>query len=236
MDKKEALKIILKSAKEYDNNLCNNNIMFVCRDKKQRLFTFEVTFLPRNFLHLTGIKIINQNINSSIKFYRACLGNKLDIKDFKYSEDGTTIMKLNILPQIVKLHKIAKMFGEYNNSKPYLFTEKIAGNINTCVGFVKNKEFYYPNTALKEDIRNLISNDRKATVMYIFMKKVDELLYSNITYVSNDYNLGKLLKNNKIISRIDKIKLSVEPENKNEKLDRFIKEFHKCFLNNSNNE
>lgn len=230
MDKKEALRIILKSAKEYDKNLSNNNIMFVYRNKRQQLFSFEVTFLPRNFLHLTGIKITNKEINSSIKFYRACISNKLSVKDFKYSEDGKTVMKINVLPQIVKSHKVVKMFGEYNHTKPYLFTEKITGNIKACIGFIKDKDYYVPNTALQEDIRDMIDDETKGAVMYIFKKKVGDMLYSNITYVADGYRIDKLFKSNEIINKIDKPNLNIDLDSKNEKLNKFVDEFKKYEL------
>lgn len=203
MDKKEALKIILECAKLYNKNLVNKNVMFICRNKQQQLFVFEVLFLPRNFLHLTGIKIMNKEIDSSIKFYRACLSNKLDVSDFKYSEDGTTIMKLRVLTQVMNLHKVSKMFGEYNNIKSYLFTEKITGNVTACVGFIGDNGFYVPNTALKEDIRNMVVPESRSTIIYTFIKTKDNKLYSTITYVSDNYNLEKLFKSKDILNKID---------------------------------
>ena len=213
MDKKEAIKIILECAKLYNKNLSNKNIMFVCRNKKQQLFAFEVLFLPRNFLHLTGVKITNKDINSSIKFYRACLNNKLSISDFKYSEDGTTIIKLRILKQVMNLHKVSKMFGEYNHTKPYLFTEKATGNVVACIGFIDESGFYVPNTALKEDIRDITTEDSRSTIIYTFVKNVEEKLYSNLTYIANSYNLEKLLQNQKILTKIDLADIKVEANN-----------------------
>lgn len=148
MNKEEALTIIISSAKYYEENLENRNIMFVFQEEQNKIKYIETVFLPRNFLHLTGIKIINQNIKSSTEFYHLCLKNQLTISDFEFNSNGTTPLKLKILPQILKIHKITKMIGDYNNIKPYLSTKKIAGGIHACLGFKQEGNYYIPNTAL----------------------------------------------------------------------------------------
>lgn len=86
----------------------------------------------------------------------------------------------------------------------YLQTEKIAGNINACMGFINNGKFdnvYVPNTALKEDIRNIAEN--RAKIVAILKKEMKENLYTNITYLKQNYQLEDILKNSYICKNID---------------------------------
>ncbi len=62
INKEEALKVILKCCKLYHCNLENKNVMFIVQDKRKDIHYIETVFLPSNFLHLTGINIINKNI------------------------------------------------------------------------------------------------------------------------------------------------------------------------------
>ena len=64
-------------------------------------------------------------------------------------------MKLSVLSQIMNIHKTAKMVGDYDNTKSVLFTEKIVGTVTACVGFVREGNYYLPNTTLREDIRTI---------------------------------------------------------------------------------
>lgn len=99
--KEEALKIILKCCKLYHCNLENKNVMFIVQDKRKDIHYLEMLFLASNFLHLTGINIINKKIKSSTDFYNLCLKNQITVSDFKFNSNGTTSMKLQILPQII---------------------------------------------------------------------------------------------------------------------------------------
>lgn len=50
------------------------------------------------------------------------------------------------------------MIGDFTDRGPKLFTEKAAGNVCGCIGFVKdrNTRLNVPNTLLKKDIRDVI--------------------------------------------------------------------------------
>lgn len=188
-EKEEALKIILECSKLYYLNLENKNIMYIIQDKKKDIHYLETVFLPSNFLHLTGINITNKNIKSSTEFYNLCLKNQLSVSDFEFNSNGTTSMKLKILPQITKIQKVSKMIGRYNNTKLYLSTEKIVGNINICLGLIKKGKYYIPNTALKEDIRDITTEQEK--VLAIFTKDIKEKEYKNLTYIKKDIDFKK---------------------------------------------
>ena len=92
-------------------------------------------------------------------------------------------MKLSILPQLMRLSRCAKMVGDYDNTKSVLYTEKLAGNISACIGFVKEKDYYIPNTALREDIRDISVHPQKR-VLAIFSKEIGQELYNTLCYTA----------------------------------------------------
>ena len=151
MKKEDALRIIISCAKKYHENLENNNILFVFGSKRETSF-FEAVFLPRHFLHLTGIEILPGKFSGSSSFYENCLKERIGVNDFFLSKNGTTEMKLSVLPQLVNIHRAAKMVGDFNFSKTAFLTEKLAGTVYACVGFVRDGKYYMPNTVLREDI------------------------------------------------------------------------------------
>lgn len=108
----QVLKIILKSAKLYRDNLANKNMIIISYDAKSKSYSYiETVFLERNYLHLTGVQIkleksgksYNSEIGGSVDFYNICLNNELKVTDFKQAKDGTTPLKLVVLPQLMSL-------------------------------------------------------------------------------------------------------------------------------------
>lgn len=95
------------------------------------------------------------------------------------------------------------MIGNFAGNGVVLHTDKLVGNINACIGFVKNKEsnIYIPNTALKEDIRN-ITKDRKNVIMVV-RKNTNEKLYSNVTYLKPSYEIYNILNTQSVKNKID---------------------------------
>ncbi|MBQ4417996.1 MAG: hypothetical protein II870_00040 [Synergistaceae bacterium] len=190
MKKEAAIKIITSCAKSYKNNLENKNLLFIFGDLQTPEY-FEASFLPRNFLHLTGIKLVEGRIVSSKDFYDRCLNGKLSPDDFYMAQNGTTDMKLSVLPQLMNLHLCAKMVGDYDNTKSLLYTEKIVGNIFACVGFIHENGYYIPNTALREDIRDITISPQKR-VLAIFRKDIKQKLYETICYTAKKVNILQL--------------------------------------------
>ena len=188
MKKEAAIKIITSCAKSYKNNLENKNLLFIFGDLQTPEY-FEASFLPRNFLHLTGIKLVEGRIVSSKDFYDRCLNGKLSPDDFYMAQNGTTDMKLSVLPQLMNLHLCAKMVGDYDNT--LLYTEKIVGNIFACVGFIHENGYYIPNTALREDIRDITISPQKR-VLAIFRKDIKQKLYETICYTAKKVNILQL--------------------------------------------
>lgn len=201
MSKQEALKIMLNCSKMYQQNLENKNILYIIQDRVGKLNYLEVTFLSRNFLHLTGIKILNSKIKSSTEFYNLCIKKQLSISDFEFNTNGTTIKKLDILPSVMQIHKTARIIGKYNNLKKYLSTEQLIGTINYCIGCVNENNYYIPNTVLKEDIRYIV--EKQYRVMFILRKGIKDTKYNEITYKNK-----KILEDKQYLKICKKIELN----------------------------
>ena len=158
---------------------------------------FEAAFLPRNFLHLTGAR----TKLGSIEFYNMALRGRLDERGFDFMADGTTEMKLNVLPQLMNIHVSARMAGDYDNSKSLLVTDKLAGTVTAVMGFTKTSDngAFVPNTALNTDLR-LISKKPIQRIAAIFQKMKQDEKYSTLTYIAkgltiDDGALAYVLRN-----------------------------------------
>ena len=86
-------------------------------------------------------------------------------------------MKLDVIDELMKLPWTAKMIGDYNGNGNYLYTEKIAGNIRGCMGFVEQQNFLYYllNTVLKSDIRQNVST--AFPIAAIYRKSINDASY-----------------------------------------------------------
>lgn len=206
---KALIDTISKCQKEFDVNLKNKKIMFVYEDNFRNIDKEEMIFPVSCFYHLTGIKAydINGNMLNSYNFYKLLKNNSIDAMKI-IPKNRTTYYKLDVLPQLMRIDRNANMIGEFNGSNLFLQTQKVAGNVNACMGFVKNDEYgntFIPNTALKEDIRRIVDVQHK--VIAIFKKDMSENLYANITYLKKNYQIKDIFKNEDIskIVDIDKI-------------------------------
>lgn len=199
--KKAALSIILSAAEEYEKNLNGNNLLFLLLDKHKKISYFEVEFNSGNFMHLTGIKLtkkykdslkFNAVNNSEIqisyanKFYEKCIDKKIGIDEFEFSDDGTTQLKLQVLPALMKSNLSANMLGDFTSRTCKLYTEKVAGNIRGCMGFVHDIKVdkNVPNTVLKSDIRDCVSETKRIIATY--RKKKGESVYKEVIYTAKN--------------------------------------------------
>lgn len=200
--KKEAETILKKCAKLYKERLLNKNVMFITMKAGKEIQAFEVRFLKENFLHLTGVEINKEEISSKA-FFDRCINNKISINDFEFRKDNTTDMKLKILQTLVTIDMTANILGDFDYTKMFLQTKKMAANISACMGFqyYQNIHAYIPNTALKEDIRNITIN--RARIVTILKKDVKQKLYSDITYIAKNINIFEILNNKNIKKKID---------------------------------
>jgi hypothetical protein len=148
MDKKQAINILIDGAKMYKEDFVNKNMLIIFLRTLIPIHISKPFFLPRHFLHLTGIEIKKER--SSSYFYQKCLNKRLSPSEFDFKKDGTTELKLSVLLRMMKISNFSHMIGDYNKSKTNLVTDKISGTTSICMGFVKENAFYVPNTALKK--------------------------------------------------------------------------------------
>ena len=141
--------------------------------------SYEVVFHRYNFLHLTGVRVHNSGVGSAIHFYEKCLANRLTEDDFYFAKDGSTVQKLDVLENMMGIKRNAMMIGDFTDRSPKLFTEKAAGNVCGCVGFVKDRNtgLNMPNTLLKKDIRDVVANPAQK-IYAVFSKMYMDEKYS----------------------------------------------------------
>lgn len=161
MNKRRAIQIMTRAAELYHENLEDQKVIFLygipAEIRKQlqaesgrlsSIQSYEVAFHRYNFLHLTGVKIDRSGVDSTIHFYEKCLDNRLRMEDFNFAKDGSTVQKLDILENMMGIKRNVTMIGDFTDRGPKLFTEKAAGNVCGCIGFVKdrNTRLNVPNT------------------------------------------------------------------------------------------
>ena len=84
------------------------------------------------------------------------------------------------------------MMGNYNNSHPLLYTEKLVGGVKWALGFrdVTGSGNYVPDTLLEGDIRNNLKDSYRIIATYI--KGINEELFSQMIYRAKKIEYGKL--------------------------------------------
>lgn len=205
MTKKEAMAIVFSCADEYKENLVGRSLLFLCQDKHKKTYCLEVTFNSSNFQHLTGFKTVDvasdadasddvkpRNRIDAAHFLELCLDRRLTEDDFDFAEDGTTPLKMRVLPRAVKKNLSANMVGDYNGRQPRLYTERLAGSVQGCVGFVRDKNIgrYVPNTLLEGDIRQKVA--RPDRILATYRKRIEEETYSEIVYAAKKIEWEKV--------------------------------------------
>lgn len=177
--KQQAARIIMDCAAKYESELEGRSLLFILTNKHKQVSDLEVFFNRNNFLHLTGIKL-NQAITAT-DFYRRCIEHRLSDDDFEFSADGTTQLKLEILPHLMVKDLAAKMVGNYDGNNPKLYTEKLAGNIKGCIGFIQTQnQINVPNTVLNVNIRTITNLPLRVIATY--RKQREESSYSELVY------------------------------------------------------
>lgn len=201
----EARKIVMDCAKQYEKNLLNKNFIIIYRDRlSNQIKDLEVFFGKENYQHLTGIELIDEdgNIREHVSklFFEKCIKNTLSKEEFQMKKDGTTNLKLQALPTIMEIHKVTKIAGDFDYSRPFLVADKVVGNINFCLGLKCINEFFVPVSALMENIKSITTN--QSQVLAILSKETADLIYSNIRHVTKGLNLNNLVIPENIKSKI----------------------------------
>lgn len=226
MDKRRAIQVIIKAAKLYKDYLEDQKVLFLYgapADVKKQLQTerrllssikgYEVAFHRYNFLHLTGVKLNMSGTASAIHFYEKCLDNRLSEQDFSLAKDGSTRQKLDILERMMLIKKNVTMIGEFTDRGPKLFTEKAAGNVCGCIGFVKdrNTKLNVPNTLLKKDIRDVISHPT-GKVYAVISKNYTDDRYSVLEKLDKSIQIQECHFSEEIEKLIEREKMSDVPK------------------------
>lgn len=218
MNKRKAIQIITKAADLYHTNLEDQKLLFLygvpsaVRKQLQRentkllsIESYEVAFHRYNFLHLTGVHLNHSNVASAIHFYEKCLDNRLTEEDFSFTKDGSTGQKLDILENMMRVKRNVTKIGDFTARGPKLFTEKVAGNVYGCIGFVKdrNTRLNVPNTLLKKDIRDVIASPVQK-VYAVISKNYCSKKYSVIEKMDKEFDITKRLFSDEIESILDR--------------------------------
>ena len=218
MDKRRAIQIMTKAAQLYKEQLEDQKVLFLygipakinqqlSEESKQMLAMqkYEVVFHRANFLHLTGVKLNRAEVSSAIHFYEKCLDKRLTEKDFFFSKDGSSGQKLDILENMMNIKKCATMIGEFSDRGPMLFSEKAAGNVTGCIGFVKdrNTKLNVPNTLLKKDIRDVTKKPMQK-IYAIFSKSYTEDKFSKVEKLDKSIELNSCHFSEEIEKIIDR--------------------------------
>lgn len=181
--KQDAIRIVTNCAEQYNINLVNKNLLILCMDKHRNVTYIEVSFEASNFMHLTGLKLSKKSETekmSPLDFYERCLSHNLSPNDFEFANDGTSFLKLDVLPKLITKNLSASMIGDYNSCTPKLYTDKLVGGVKACIGFLSLEDKYVPNTVLKVDIRDYVA--RTLQVIAIYRKDKSSDKYDEITY------------------------------------------------------
>lgn len=218
MDKRRAIQIMTKAAQLYKEHLEDQKVLFlygVPSEISKQLSSetkwlsamqkYEVVFHRGNFLHLTGVKLNRTEVSSAIHFYEKCLDKRLTENDFSLSKDGSSGQKLDILESMMGIKQSATMIGEFTDRGPMLFTEKVAGNIRGCIGFIKdrNTKLNVPNTLLKKDIRD-VTRKPMQKIYAILSKSYSQDKYTYIEKSDKDIDLSSYRFSEDIENIIDR--------------------------------
>ena len=183
LPKNKIIKIVVDAAKKYEDIL-NNRVFLIVYKVGNTLEFRELKFDQRNFKHLTGV----DSALSPKQFYQAALKGKLALNDVREKSDGTTALKLQILPQLHQLISMPTMIGEFESLRIHLQADKALGTtIKVSLALGDDKGISVPKSLLKEDIRRLTC--QPYPVMRVYCRKNKEEKYSMITYNSHKLNL-----------------------------------------------
>ena len=195
LNKKSALDIIVKAAKEYDAKLNDNHFLVVYQENEKYLINC-IGFRDYNFLHMTGVK----TRLSAQQFYNACINGKLSINQFEIDNGGRVAQKLQGLPYLPNLLFDKCMIGNFINSGIFIEADYFVGNTRVLisVAFRNGKTVDYPVSLYREDIRKLSKPTNK--VLAVFKKKFNDTDYIDCIYVDENQDLSKMpLPSNVII-------------------------------------
>ena len=216
MTKKQAISIITKCAKQYQQYLEGYQVVFVYRDENNHSNHTAVRFHSHNFLHFTGVSP-RQGMNAN-GFYRAALNNRLSEHDFSFKNNHTTELKLKVLDIIINIDTKARMIGNYIGPHLELYTEKVTGTTTACLGLIQSKDCYIPNSVLSEDIRSIVPKP-PGKIYAIFKKPINDTNYTQLTYKAKNITITQKCLPKELLKEIDFSLLEDTTESNNTEQD-----------------
>ena len=121
MTKKQSIAIITKCAKQYQQYLEGNQVVFVYRDENNKSNHTAVRFHSHNFLHFTGVTPrTGMNANG---FYRAALNNRLTGEDVALDDSWNYT---DILWNGIQAEKVQRAFEKLNYREQTLLEKRLA--------------------------------------------------------------------------------------------------------------
>lgn len=198
LSNREALKVIVEAAKNYDKKLKDKHFLIVYQEGSQ-MKTACVGFRDMNFLHLTGVKT---NLSAQL-FYSASISGKLSEKDFSLDTKGKAQQKLAVLPYLHELFYHNCMIGNFINSGICIKADYFVGDSKAVlsVGFRYGKKVDMPVTLYNENVKILSKPTFK--VLAIFEKNYNEEDYRICTYLSKGQDMRKLRLPDEIANIVD---------------------------------
>lgn len=191
MNKEDVIRIITSAAKKFHENLENKNLLFISGTPDKPIFT-ETVFLPRNFLHFTGVKVDM----SSTYFLKQCLNKKLSKNDFSMDSDGNSEKKLKVISSLMNIHENAREIGNYNGFGKSLYTERIVGKGDSkvgCMGFVydNDNDLFISNTVLNKTVKEATLYPREE-VIAVLRKPIKQEKYTELCYMAEGIQLNNI--------------------------------------------
>lgn len=210
LNKEDVLKQVVSAARKYKSNLLGRNFLIVSKKRNEEFKYWELKFEKRQFKHLVGL----ETSLSSNHFYEKSTKGKLSIRDFELKKDGTTQLKLEVLPLLMEFKDNVRVIGYFEDCSPRLMTEVLAGNNQGALGFVSDdKEYLVPNTCLKCDTKHRTDSER---IVMILSKKFADKEYVTVDYKAiKNFNVDDIVHienefTNKIITAVDRFKENQE--------------------------
>ena len=181
---KQAISVIVQTAKEYELKLNNRHFLVVYRRERDTRDCI-VGFRDMNYLHLTGVRT---NLSATV-FYAACLNGKLSVRDFSVDTGGKVQQKLQVLPYLPELLYHNCMIGDFINSGISIKADYFIGGTRTVlsVGFREGRKSDIPVSLYNENIKVLTKPTCK--VLGIFRKLYHEDKFGECVYLAKDYKI-----------------------------------------------
>lgn len=185
---KDIRKIIVDGAIDYLNTFADKNYILIFEDGKNLQY-IETEFLKTNYLHLTGIETkLRPN-----DFFQRCVDNEISVEDIALRKDGSTELKISILPSLKIMMSCNALIGDYESSHRRLFVDIVVGDTKKLMTLgltLKATGYYVPKTLLREDVKTLSNRTRK--VIAVYSKNIADEHYCSRTFICSGFPLTRV--------------------------------------------